>query len=683
MQYVLVKALFACGLGWCVWALTRDFAAAAILTLASTFIAFFNYRFNHPSIFTMGYSPWILVAWLHLAAAAERRSFRNALLLWFLANWMVISSGTIKEAYMLACALNLSGGLIFLTSSRPASEKGRRTLIIGLSMTAFVLASSRLWWTFLEALSSAFTAYDVPGMGQVPGGRLIGLFDDVFYREFMPQHAVFKPAANFLVLLGCLWAVLQPRRLGKKRGALIVALVALGSIGLAFRFGPPSWVSSWLFAIPFVRNIYNLDTIFSCVAIVHLCVLAGWGFSAARQPLTAALGHKYALGMAAVVVALFIPYFIANPPYPLAAHAWQGWSTLTPDQAVTYVHVVLLPLAAWVLVVLAGRTLRGLRLSGRAACVAIVALFVLLARHGLHLPLVRSTHVAAPSVRADLLQTSPAIRFLQQHVAREPARVLGAGRNLFAGFTSVYGLEQITGANALENRRHRQFVDAAGLVPFGEWIYEMPPSALAQWLPIADFLNARYLAAPDKYLTSTQGYHKIASLDFDIFESDHAWPRAFFTSQLEHYTSPQQLVALIRSRAEGSPFAAIQDGDAAPAIPASETSSRVVAAEDYQLSTNTTEFTVVAPSPGFAVLQENWLPDDFRATLDGQPVPYFRVNHTFKAVVIPTAGTHRVAFSYWPRGLTNSLVASLIGFLVLAAAVLSTRWLSPAPMQSD
>jgi hypothetical protein len=258
-------------------------------------------------------------------------------------------------------------------------------------------------------------------------------------------------------------------------------------------------------------------------------------------------------------------------------------------------------------------------------------------------------------------------------VAQEPGRVLGARRNLFAGFASVYGLEQITGANALENRRHRQLVDAAGLVPFGQWIYDMPPEKLAQWLPIANFLNARYLVAPDKYLPSTKEYRKIASLDFDIFESEHAWPRAFFTSQLEHYSTPQQLVALIHERAEGPPFAAIQDGDQAPTLPVTTGPTPISPAQNYALKTNSTAFTVVAPSAGIAVLHENWLPDDFRATLDGAVVPYFRVNHTFKAIAIPTPGTHRVEFTYWPRGFTNCLIASVAGLMLMVAVLFFSR----------
>ncbi|MEO6003622.1 MAG: hypothetical protein ABIZ04_05760 [Opitutus sp.] len=674
-KYVLIKALFACGLGWCVWALTRDFAAAAILTFASVFIAFFNYRLSHPSIFTMGYSPWILVAWLHLTGAVDRRAFRHALLLWFGPNWMVITSGTIKEAYMLACALNFTGALIFLNSADVRGEKWRRAGFVVGAGISFILASCPLWWTFLEALSSAYTAYDVPGLSQVPGARLIGLFDDIFYREFMPSHDVFKPAANFLIFLGVLCAVLQPRRLTAARPMVIVAITSVIAVALAFRFGPPSWAPVWLLVIPFVRNIYNFDTIFSCVAVVHLCVLAGWGFSAARQPLKAGLEGKYLQRMALITVALFIPYFIANPSYPLPAHEWNGWSTMSVEQAVVYAHVLLLPLAAAILIVLTARTLRGRTLTGRGATLAVVALVVLLGRHGQHLALIPSTLVAAPATRAGLLETSPTVRLLQQKTAEEPGRVMGAGRSFFAGFTSIYGLEQITGANALENRRHRQLVEAAGLVAPGQWIYELPASDRARWRPITNFLNTRYLAAPDKFLPSTEGYHKIASLDFDVFESEHCWPRAFFTTQLERYDGAARLVGMIRDRATAAPFAAVQDGEEGPERLPLVTPPIVQPAGEYELSTNRTAFTVVTATPGYAILHENWLPDDFRATLDGKPVPYFRVNHTFKGIVLPKAGRHRIQFEYWPRGFTRSLIAGAIGFVLMAILLFATRWL--------
>jgi hypothetical protein len=52
---------------------------------------------------------------------------------------------------------------------------------------------------------------------------------------------------------------------------------------------------------------------------------------------------------------------------------------------------------------------------------------------------------------------------------------------------------------------------------------------------------------------------------------------------------------------------------------------------------NTTSFEVHATSAG-VTCYETFLARDFQATLNGQSVPYFRVNHAFKAVRIPSTG---------------------------------------------
>jgi hypothetical protein len=73
-------------------------------------------------------------------------------------------------------------------------------------------------------------------------------------------------------------------------------------------------------------------------------------------------------------------------------------------------------------------------------------------------------------------------------------------------------------------------------------------------------------------------------------------------------------------------------------------SGHFIPARDYKLTTNSTRFFVRASGPGVAVLTETFIADDFRATLSGQRVPYFRVNHAFKGVAIPSAGEWTVTF---------------------------------------
>ena len=65
-------------------------------------------------------------------------------------------------------------------------------------------------------------------------------------------------------------------------------------------------------------------------------------------------------------------------------------------------------------------------------------------------------------------------------------------------------------------------------------------------------------------------------------------------------------------------------------------------------------------------MSESFLPDDFEARLNGRRVEYFRANHAFKAVRIPSAGDWEVEFEYRPARWTFSLVLSALGLMVLA-----------------
>jgi uncharacterized membrane protein YfhO len=62
------------------------------------------------------------------------------------------------------------------------------------------------------------------------------------------------------------------------------------------------------------------------------------------------------------------------------------------------------------------------------------------------------------------------------------------------------------------------------------------------------------------------------------------------------------------------------------------------------------------------------------AEIDGTPVPYFRVNHAFRAVWIGNSGRHRIKFSYWPRRLEAGLWCAALGLILLSgSAIFSFR----------
>jgi uncharacterized membrane protein YfhO len=94
----------------------------------------------------------------------------------------------------------------------------------------------------------------------------------------------------------------------------------------------------------------------------------------------------------------------------------------------------------------------------------------------------------------------------------------------------------------------------------------------------------------------------------------------------------------------------------------------MVPATNYRLTANRTTFRVQAPGPGVAVLTESWMANDFVATINGQQTPYFRVNHAFKGVAIPSAGDWTIEFAYRPAWWTVSLILAALGGVLLIGA---------------
>lgn len=53
---------------------------------------------------------------------------------------------------------------------------------------------------------------------------------------------------------------------------------------------------------------------------------------------------------------------------------------------------------------------------------------------------------------------------------------------------------------------------------------------------------------------------------------------------------------------------------------------------------------------------------------------YFRVNHAFRRMLIPKAGTYTISYCYWPRHFTLSLVLALAGLALLAGCAGPVLW---------
>ena len=673
VRFLISKALFALGIGLLVWTTTARLGIAALLTFSSAFIGFFAFRFNHPTFFSVCYSPWILLCWLRALAAPTMRGTGGWALALVAANWLELNSGTAKEASMLLLGMNGTGALALLLAGA-GSWRWKKLAVLAAGCGVFLAVSAPLWVVFLDALAHGFTIYDEPNAYQLPAGIVLTLFDDLFGRQLTASEWHVDPAVNFFVLLGVLWLLADFQRICTNRVALAVALAALPPLALVFGVIPPGWIVG----VPLIRNIIHTDDTFIATLIAPLFVLAGFGLRQCRETWGCAENWRGAwwrtLALLGALAALYFGTVQAIPHPELTLKATPA-ATFSPFfcgyAAALLAGVALLPWLARRLALRRG----SLPVNGLGALLIFIVLHF---RHGMWLETKFDSYVMNPQQRLNLQAASPAVEALRAHDPA-PARTLGFGRVLNPGFNIVLHLESPMGADAVIPKELMQWFQAAGN-PTVMWSSTLTKQNLGESQAVYDAMNVRYyLGSTAEAQEPAPGLKKIASADLEVFESETAWPRAFFTDRLARYPDVRVLMGWVKG-GDGRPFAAAPEHEPnAPNLPAEQGSRLVAAARDYRLTANTTAFTIDAPHAGVAVLNESFVQDDFRARVNGRPAPVFRVNHLFKGVALPAAGTYRVEFEYWPHLLTPALWLALGGLL---AALAGTGWLLRTPPRS-
>jgi hypothetical protein len=649
VRFVLAHWLLAAGLGLTVWRLTRHLGSALLVTIGGGFIGFFTFRLVHPANFSVCYAPWILWAWTGLVQADTSRRELRWLGALFAANWLVLTSGTVKEAYTLIACLNLAG-LAWLGLLPDA--RGRRARLFGLAAATggvFVLVTAPFWMSFLTALHHSFTGYDNPAQADpLALTQLLGFFDDIFYRQNPVDERVIAPALNLLFMLGVLWWCACPRLWRDDRAGRAVLLAALVPFALAFGIVP----SAVILKIPYVRSIMHVGNTFSCALLILAAVLAGCGFRDAMARM-ADRGWWPVFGrVLALAGGLAVAYFFSVRGHSVSPF-FQGY---VPALALAGLA---LPLGV--------RWAACTRRPGPLYIALLIGGPLLLWRHSQYNHTVFEQYAFVPGARCDLRAPSPAIAFINED-RREPGRVVGWEHNLFPSYNTALHLEGLYGVDALRNRYYQELAKTFDLERVWEWDGINQEADAPSLRPPHDLMNVTYyLASHRGPPRSIAGLRLLVPLDLDVYESPTAWPRAFFTDRLAVYDRVGDFAARVRA-GDGRPFAAIQaDQPGAPVLSADLAGRAVRPATDYRLTANTTTFVIDAPGPGLAVLAESYYQDDFQVTVDGRPATYFRVNHAFKGVAVASAGRHKITFAYWPEHFTIALALGGAGLLLLAA----------------
>jgi hypothetical protein len=647
LKFLAHRFVFSLGLGLAALAATNALMPSFIVAASAPFVGLFAYRLNHPSIFVLTYAPWVLLAWFQLAVARDRRKRARIATMLALSSALVLVAGTPKEAAVTLLGLETTGALAVLMSPGPWRERYRRLRVAALAGIAALLITAPHWLTFFQSLRHSFTAYDSPYAIFAGNPQAIGFFLGPL------TGGPLQPGLHLLALVLMIAALTAPQNVVKTPPLFACSIVSIGLISVAFGLIP----APMIVRVPLLGNIGHIHDAFIAAALPLLLVIAAFGADSLRT--SSARNVTF--------VTLFVGAAIWCVYLGLRDVAGAGFQTGA--------LLLVAPIAAavpWCLYFL--RAGSGGLLPSLAATAAMT---ILLLPGGLHATSgiqVLDHLLIQPRPRVRISQDSPVLDAIHR-ASTVPERTVGLEWTLFSGSQALYELEGIGGADPLEVPEYRELVDAAEIRRNWVWFTMVPASDLPKLAPLLDVLNVGVLLTRADQVPS--GLVEIPVLGPDRLRAWRrvtAWPRAFFVDGASTYTDAQDLLRMVV--AIRRPLAAVQASDDRAIAATRELIAppgKSLPALSYKLTANTTSFVVRTSGPGLAVLTEAYLPDDFHASLNGARVPYFRVNHAFKGVVIPSRGEWDVRFEYRPFYWNCSLVLAGIGVAFLVGIIVWGR----------
>jgi hypothetical protein len=672
LKYILSKSLFALAMGLIVFSIVKDIPAASVSTLAACFLGFFTYRLNHPAYFSLCYAPWPLYCWINYSdSKTVKRSTIWAVVLIF-TNLFLLTSGTIKESYILFLTINSTGGLMVLINKTNSRTKILKLIGVCLAGILLTFLTYPWWGSFYDTLLSTSTNNEKHSIFQIQSSVIIGFFDELFYRSVNDGKVLFNPSVNFLILYGIIYFFITIREQILNRYILAVALATIVTISIVFGFISPNIISN----IPFIKQIARIDHCFSCTLIILSIILSGAGFSFVAKRIIRADAKKDIFIISLFVYFLIFFFFsFTNASQIAGINSTRNYSHLKPGETIplntfTSVYLCSLIVALGIFHFTLNECISRKNVTTTTATLLLTSLSLLLWRHGLQAGEGFSDYVIHPPSRSNFYAISDGVSRIQNAVNTEPSRVIGLESNLFPGWSAAYSIEGINGPDALHNIYYSDLLNNSPLDVIWGWRVHLTQENLNKSQAILNMLNVGYILDDHKANSlEYKNYTKKLSIDFNIYQNNKAWPRAFYTDYVYGYKTVNEFLNQIIINSD-KPFGAIQIKESESEIEHINSSrslklSIVVPATNYQLTENSTTFEIYAPHPGWVVLTETFWPGYSHVTIDSRNTACIRMNHAFQGLWISKAGKHKITVNYHPRGMLKMQIISVTVFIIL------------------
>ncbi|MEA3366039.1 MAG: YfhO family protein, partial [Candidatus Hydrogenedentes bacterium] len=288
--------------------------------------------------------------------------------------------------------------------------------------------------------------------------------------------------------------------------------------------------------------------------------------------------------------------------------------------------------------------------------VLITALTVLLAADLIYAA--HGYHHTAPSER--ILFDTALTDYLQE--LETPSRVSVQTAGITLGLFPLYGIETWMGYEGMYPRRISEF--RAGLRD-AIWGSIEPACAITHYL----YVGGTTPAYPND---DPACLNKVATLDgIDVYENVCAMPRAYLAARTLDVPDLEARFSVLSSSGFNPKYTAVVE-EPLPGPAPSANLADLGPAEVLERTATHVRIQASSEADCVLVLADAYYPG-WKATIDGERVEVFPVNHAFRGILMP-AGEHRIEFRYAPASFEVGLTISACGLLVFSGVALCILW---------
>jgi hypothetical protein len=236
-------------------------------------------------------------------------------------------------------------------------------------------------------------------------------------------------------------------------------------------------------------------------------------------------------------------------------------------------------------------------------------------------------------------------------------RVLNLDGSFWANSAMTHGIQVVGGMDDLAPLSQQRFL-ARGMAGVSQGDGQ---HVVLDWgQRLLDLMGVRYVVS-DRAVAAGPGGAELPLELSDgavrLYRNDGALPRAYAATKVVQVSAKAAEDRVFSPAFD--PHRAVVLEEAAPGLQGGSATIQPVPITSY--TPNRVELAPDLAAPAVVVLADSY-DADWRVMVDGQPASLLRANAAFRGVIVP-AGAHRVVFSYQPRMVWYSALASAVTLL--------------------